>query len=179
MQKRYIVLIIVLIIVCGLVWKISSSYAIFDPGYHGENIVSGDKWGVNIVEVSEIETSSNVVINEGVSTIGTTLGFGVSLFEPGDIMTFDFTVENTSKLDAELYATTLSGLSNLESEVISYEITPLDYANVHENDKDGSIIKSGERQTFRITVKYEENVATDSIHEYNLNLGSTIIYKQK
>lgn len=179
MQKRYIVLIVISVLVCGLIWKISSSYAIFDPGYDGENIVSGDKWGVNIVEVSEIESIGSPVINEEISTIGTTLNFGVSLFAPGDMVTFDFTVKNTGKLDAELYATTLSGLSNLESEVISYEVLPLDYATIHEDKNEGSIIKSGESQMFRITVKYEDNVAITNIKEYNLGLGSTIIYKQK
>lgn len=179
MQKRYIILGVVLVIVCGLIWKISGSYAFFDPGYHGENIVSGDKWGVNIVEVSEIETIGNPIINEKVSTIGTTLNFAVSLFAPGDTVTFDFKIKNTGKLDAELYATTLSGLSNLESEVISYEILPLDYINIHTDDTEGSIIKSGETQSFRITVKYEDNIAINNVKEYNLGLGSTIIYKQK
>lgn len=179
MQKRYIILGAVLVAVCGLVWKLSSSYAIYNPGYDGENIVVGDKWGINIVEVLDMNTKGNLVINEKVSTIGTTLNFSVSLFEPGDEVSFDFVVENLGKLDGELYATTLSGLSNLESEVISYEIIPLDYIGIHEDDNDGSIIKSGERQSFRITVKYEENVAIDNIKEYNLSLGSTIIYKQK
>ena len=169
MQKRYIILGVVLVIVCGLIWKISGSYAFFDPGYHGENIVSGDKWGVNIVEVSEIETIGNPI----------TLNFAVSLFAPGDTVTFDFKIKNTGKLDAELYATTLSGLSNLESEVISYEILPLDYINIHTDDTEGSIIKSGETQSFRITVKYEDNIAINNVKEYNLGLGSTIIYKQK
>ena len=179
MQKRYIVLIIISILVCGLIWRISSSYAYFSPGYLGENIISGDKWGVNIIEVSPIETTGNPIINEKISTIGTTLNFGVSLFEPGDTVSFDFTIKNTGKLDAELYATTLAGLSNLESEVISYEILPLDYVNIHEDENDGSIIKSGESQMFRITVKYEDNVAISNIKEYNLGLGATIIYKQK
>lgn len=179
MQKRYIVLIIISILVCGLIWRISSSYAYFNPGYHGENIVSGDKWGINIVDVSEIETNGNPIINEDISTIGTTLNIGVSLFEPGDKVSFDITIKNTGKLDAELYATTLSGLSSLESEVISYEILPLDYANIHEDKNEGSIIKSGESQMFRITIEYEDNVALSNIREYNLGLGSTIIYKQK
>lgn len=179
MQKRYIVLIIISILVCGLVWKISSSYAFFNHGYDGKNIVSGDKWGVNIVEVSEIETIGSPVINEKVSTIGTTLNFGISLFEPGDSVSFDITVKNTGKLDAELYAITLTGLSNLESEVISYEVLPLDYINIHDDKSEGSIIKSGENQMFRITVKYDDNVSLTNVKEYNVGLGTTIIYKQK
>lgn len=179
MQKRYIVLIIISIIVCGLVWKISSSYAYFDTGYHGKNIVSGDKWGVNIVEVSDIETSGNPIINEQVSTIGTTFNFGVSLFEPGDSVTFNLTIENIGKLDAELYAITLAGLSMLQGEVISYEVLPLDYITIHEDEVDGSIIKKGEKQMFKVTVKYEDNVAINNQKEYNLGLGSTIVYRQK
>lgn len=179
MHKRYIVLIIVSVIVCLLVWKISSSYGLFNQGFTGENIVSGDKWSVNIIEVGEIETTGGAIIDKEVSTIGTTLSFGVSLFEVGDAISFDFTVENTGKLDAELYATTLAGLSSLESEVITYEIIPLDYVVIHEDEKEGSIIKNGERQSFRITVKYDENVSLNDNREYNLGLGSTIIYKQK
>ena len=179
MQKRYIVLTFVIIIVCVLIWKLSTSFAMYNQGYEGKNIVAGDKWGVKIVEVGEIKSNGNAIIDKEVSTIGTTLNFGVSLFKPGDSISFDFTIKNLGKLDAELYATTLNGLSQLESEVISYEILPLEYATIHENEKDGSIIKNNESQSFKITVKYEDNVANNNTKEYNLNLGSTIIYKQR
>ena len=169
----------VIVIVCVLIWKLSTSYAMYNPGYEGKNIVAGDKWGVNIVEVGEIKSNGNVIIDKEVSTIGTTLNFGVSLFSPGDEVSFEFKVQNLGKLDAELYATTLNGLSQLESEVISYEILPLEYAIIHEDEREGSIIKNNESQSFKITVRYEDNVSNSNNKEYNLNLGSTIIYKQR
>jgi len=178
MQKRYVLLIFVLVLVCVLIWKLSSSYAIFEQGYEGKNIVSGDKWGVNIVSISDIETVGSVIIDEQVSSIGTTLNFGVSLFEPGDEFSFVFTVKNTGKMDAELYATTLVGLSSLDREVISYEILPLDYILVHDDNNDGSVIKKDEVHKFKITVRYEDNVSINNVREYNLGLGSSIIYKQ-
>ena len=178
MQKRHIIVFIVFIVVSLLVWKLSSSYAIYNPGYDGKNIIVGDKWGVNIVEIGEVKTTGKAILTDEISTIGTTLNFGVSLFEKGDTLTFDFTVKNLGKLDAELYATTITGLSRLDSEVISYDILPLEYANIHEDEKEGSIIRKDESQSFRITIKYENNVATNNKVEYNLGLGSTIIYKQ-
>ena len=74
---------------------------------------------------------------------------------------------------------TLSGLSQSDGDVISYTIKPLDYILLHEDSKDGSIIKSGEKQMFNIVVEYEKNVSVQNKQEYNLSLGSTIIYKQK
>lgn len=179
MRKRYIFVIIVVVLVGVLIWKLSDSYAYFDKGYTGNNIISGDKWGVNIISVGDVDTKGKAILTKEVSTIGTTLNFDVALFEVGDEVTFDFKVENTSNLPAELYSSTLSGLSNIDSEVISYSIMPLDYVVEHSETDDGSIIKKGESQSFRITVSYDENVAKENKQEYNLSLGSTIIYKQK
>ena len=162
-----------------LIWRLSSSYAAVDIGYSGRNIISGDKWGVNIIEVGKVNTEGEAILTKDVSTIGTTLNFDVSLFKPGDKVSFDITVSNTSTLPAELYALTLSGLSSIDSEVINYRILPVDSSIIHEDNTTGSIIKSGEKQTFNIEVLYSDNVSKDEDKEYNLSLGSTIIYKQK
>lgn len=176
-SKRYIVLGFIFIIVMVLIWKVSTSYAYMNPGYTGQNIVSGDKWGINITEVGEIEEIGDAKLLHEVSTIGTTLNFNVILFHPGDKISFDVTVENTSTLKAELYALALSGLSSSFGENISYSIMPIDSSIVHTSDVDGSIIKSGDKQVFRVMVTYDEN--SNDNEEYQLNLGSTIIYKQK
>ena len=178
-QKRYIFVVLIVIMVCLLIWKFSTSYALMDIGFSGNNIISGDKWGVNIIEVSEVEKIGDAELIGDISTIGTTLNFNAILRKKGDKIVFNITIENTSKLDAELYALTLSGLSNEAGENISYTILPLDYTIIHSDNKDGSIIKSGEKQMFNITVSYDENVSINNNTEYNLNLGSTIIYKQK
>ena len=178
-QKRYIILGLIVVITGILIWHLSSSFASVDIGYEGRNIISCDKWGVNIIDVSEVRTTGSAILTKEVSTIGTTLNFDVSLFKPNDSVSFDITVSNTSTLKAELYALTLSGLSNIDSEVISYTILPIDSSLIHEEKKDGSIIKSGEKQMFNITVSYDENVSLQNDKEYSLSLGSTIIYKQK
>ena len=178
-QKRHILLIIVIVLTAVLIWKLNSSYALVDMGYSGRNIISGDKWGINIVEVGKEVVEGDAILTKEVSTIGTTLNFDVSLFKPGDKVSFDVTVGNTSTLPAELYALTLSGISSIDSEVIDYTILPIDSSIVHEDNRDGSIIKSGEKQMFNITVSYSDNVSKEENKEYNLSLGSTIIYKQK
>ena len=178
-RKRHIILILVIMITGVLIWRLSSSYAAVDIGYSGRNIISGDKWGVNIIEVGKVNTEGEAILTKDVSTIGTTLNFDVSLFKPGDKVSFDITVSNTSTLPAELYALTLSGLSSIDSEVINYRILPVDSSIIHEDNTTGSIIKSGEKQTFNIEVLYSDNVSKDEDKEYNLSLGSTIIYKQK
>ena len=176
-NKRYIYLIIIILLAGILIWRISSSQASFDQGYTGQNIISGDKWGINIVKVGEVEKSGNAELVGEVSTIGTTLNFSAVLFKPGDKISFNIEVKNTSILSAELYALTLTGLNDIDSENITYTILPIDGSVIHSNTTDGSIIKSGVRQTFKITVEYDE-IANNS-GEYHLNLGSTIIYKQK
>ena len=176
-EKRYFILIIMIVFVAFLVWKVSTSFALVDIGYSGRNIVTGDKWGVNITDVGEATKVNNAVLTSDVSTIGTTLNFNARLFKPGDKISFDITISNTGSLDAELYALTLQGLSEEDSEVITYTILPIDSSYVHEDNKDGSIIKKGEKQKFNITVSYDDG--KENGKEYNLSLGSTIVYKQK
>lgn len=175
-QKRYIILGMVMVAVIALLWKIGPSFAFMDQGYHGNNVISGDKWGVNITEISNIEKTGDAVLIGEISTIGTTLNFNTTLFHPGDKISFDITISNTSLLKAELYALTLTGLSNIDSEYITYTILPIDSSLLHTDTQSGSIIKSGEKQMFNITVKYDTNAKVDK--EVNLGLGSTVIYKQ-
>ena len=178
-QKRHILLIVVIVITGILIWKLNTSYSSVDIGYTGKNIISGNQWGVNIVEVGKVNIEGEAILTKDVSTIGTTLNFDVSLFKPGDKVSFDITVSNTSTLPAELYALTLSGLSSIDSEIIDYRILPIDSSIIHEESTTGSIIKSGEKQMFNITVSYNEKVSVMENREINLSLGSTIIYKQK
>ena len=178
-QKRYIILILLIFITGILIWQLNSSYASVDIGYSGKNIISGDKWGINIIDVEKEEITGDAILIDKVSTIGTTLNFSVLLTKPGDSVSFNITIQNTSNLPAELYALTLSGLSNLDSENITYTILPIDSSIIHEDNNEGSIIKSGEKQMFNIKVNYDNTISGKNIKEYNLSLGSTIIYKQK
>lgn len=179
MQKRYIIVLIVLIGVCLLVWRLSDSYAIDGSSYEGNNIVTGNEWGVNIINVSEVNVSGKAVVTNEVRTIGTSFEFDALLYAPGDKISFDILIKNTAKLDAELYAITLLGLSQQASEVINYNIEPLDYLVVNDKEQEGSIIKNDEEHNFRVTLEYKDSISSESAKEYNLNLGSTIIYRQK
>ena len=176
-QKRYVFLTIIVLLVVILIWRLSSSFASVDQGYTGKNIVSGDKWGVNIVKVGEVEKNGKAELVGDVSTIGTTLNFSAVLFNPGDKINFDIEVKNTSVLNAELYALTLTGLNDIDSENITYTILPIDDSIIHDKNNDGSILKSGATEKFNITVAYDD--IANSSGEYHLSLGSTIIYKQK
>ena len=177
-QKRYIIFMTILVVIGIIIWKVvSTSFASVDQGYTGKNIISGDKWGINITNVGEVIKNGNAELVGDVSTIGTTLNFYAVLFKPGDKISFDIEVENTSVLSAELYALTLTGLNDIDSENITYTILPVDGSMLHSDTESGSIIKSGEKQNFNITVMYDE-IARNS-GEYHLSLGSTIIYKQK
>ena len=176
-QKRYILLTVIAVIVGVLVWRISSSYAKMDQGYSGKNIISGDKWGINITKIDNIEKTGEAVLVNDVSTIGTTLNFQAVLFKPGDKISFDIEVSNTSTLPGELYALTLTGLNDIDNEDINYTILPIDSSIIHDDNTVGSIINSGEKQKFNITLEYDLMSTSDT--ERHLNLGSTIIYKQK
>ena len=177
MQKRYIFVGIVMVLVAVLVWQLSSSYASVTQGYTGKNIISGDKWGINITNVSDIEKTGDAQVSKEVSTIGTTLNFSAVLFKPGDKISFNIDVENTSVLDAELYAYSLSGVNIIDSEYITYAILPIDGSIYHTDTTNGSIMKSGNKQSFNVTVSYDDIPNSDG--ERQLDLGLTLIYKQK
>lgn len=176
--KRYTLVIVIIMIVGVLAWRLlSTSYAKMDQGYTGKNVISGDKWGINITDISNIEKTGDAVLVGDVSTISSTLNFQAVLFKPGDKISFDVEVSNTSTLPAELYALTLTGLNDIDGEDINYTILPIDGSVIHSNDTVGSVIKSGEKQKFNITLEYD-SMSTSNV-ERHLNLGSTIIYKQK
>ena len=177
-QKRYVLVGVIFVIVGVLIWRLlSTSYAKMDQGYTGKNIISGDKWGINITKIDNIEKSGEAILVDDVSTIGTTLNFSVVLFKPGDKISFNVEVSNTSILDGELYALTLTGLNDIDSEDINYTILPIDGSIIHDSNNVGSVLKSGNKQFFNITLEYDST--TTNIVEKHLNLGSTIIYKQK
>lgn len=179
MHKRYILVIIVILIVSFLIWKISGTYALYNQGYTGNNIVSGDNWSLNIVNISEPVLANNASLTSEISSIGTTLNFEVMLPNPDSSLSFDFEIENMGKLDAELNALTLTGLSMFDSEYINYEIIPVDYLTVKTDELNGSILKNKEKHRFQIKVSYQENVNENNIKETTLNLGSTVIYSEK
>ena len=177
-QKRYILVGVIIMLVGILTWRLlSTSYAKMDQGYTGKNIISGDKWGINITKIDNIEIDGEAKLVGDVSTIASTLNFYAVLFKPGDKISFNVEVSNTSNLPAELYALTLTGLNDIDGEDINYTILPIDGSIIHDNDNSGSIIKSGEKQVFNIVLEYDSN-STNAI-ERHLSLGSTIIYKQK
>lgn len=183
MKKKYAYGII-LLIVCGLVvWKLSSSFAYTDPdlGYTGSAIISGTDWGVNITEIDEPEVEGNAVIKGSIDKEGSTFSdFNCVLYNPGDKVSFNITVTNTSKLEAELYSIKKMGLSPEQAELITYSITPIDVnLMLHTDSQDGSKIKTNESQNFRVEVVYNDNIANGVYQEFNLNLGGTFIYKQK
>ena len=176
-QRKHVLFLIILVLTGVLVWQLSSSFASVDQGYSGNNIISGDKWGINITKIDNIEKTGSAELVGDVSTIGTTLNFKAVLFKPKDKIGFNVEVTNTSVLDAELYALTLTGLNDIDSENVTYAIMPIDGSIIHDNKNSGSIIRSGEKQRFNITLVYDDVI--NSNNEYHLSLGSTIIYKQK
>lgn len=178
-QKRYVLLAIIVIFSAFLIWRVSTSYASVDIGYTGNNIVSGDKWGINITDISDVVSKGEGLIVGDVSSIGTTIDFNVFLVKPGDEVSFDITLENTSTLSGELYAIALSGLSNIDSEYVTYTVSPIDSSLIHTDENDGSIIRSNDKQVFHVSVSLDENNNSHNNKEYQLNLGATIIYKQK
>ena len=179
MHKRYILVILVILIVSFLIWKISGTYALYNQGYTGNNIVNGDNWSLNIVNISEPVLENDALLINEISSISTTLNFEVMLPNPDSSLSFDFEIENMGKLDAELNALTLTGLSMFDSEYINYEIIPVDYLSVKTDESEGSVLKNMEKHRFQIKVSYQENVNENNIKETTLNLGSTIIYSEK
>ena len=66
-EKRYILVVVVAVLVGVLIWQLSSSYATVTQGYSGKNIISGDKWGINITKVGEIQKEVNAEVKGDIS----------------------------------------------------------------------------------------------------------------
>lgn len=176
MQKRYIVVAIVCIIVMVLVFKISGTYAIYSEGYEGKNIVDNN---LNIIEYSNITLEGDASFVKDISSIGTTISFECLLPNPKSKISFEFKVKNMSKRDAELYAVTKNGLSSYFSEFVNFEVIPVDYLSLKNGKEFGSILKKNKEHTFRVIVSYQDNVVNLDTNNTMLNLSSTIIYGEK
>jgi hypothetical protein len=175
MTKRNILLIIIAFAVLILIYQLSDSFA-YTEGYSGNNIITGRDWGINITDIEEANIVGEATLLKDISSIATTMNINVLLRKPGDEISFNFTITNTSKLNGELYAITQQGLNNIDSEYINYTVIPVDYVELHTDDKEGSLIKRGDKQTFKVTIKYLD---VPNPKDVNLSLGTTIIYKQK
>lgn len=175
-HKRYIIVGIVLVVVCVLVYKLSTSYAL--KNNDNNQILTGDDWSLNITSISTPKLTGDAQVTTDLNSIGNNINFSVKLPKKSSSISYDVVVKNMGKLDAELFTISLFGLTELQKEYINYTVTPVDYIVMKSPTKNGSILKNGQTHKFNVSISYQSNVTDKNIIKDELSLGLNIIYSQ-
>ena len=175
-RKRYIIVGIVLVVVCVLVYKLSTSYAL--KNNDNNQILTGDDWSLNITSISTPKLTGDAQVTTDLNSIGNNINFSVKLPKKSSSISYDVVVKNMGKLDAELFTISLFGLTELQKEYINYTVTPVDYIVMKSPTQNGSILKNGQTHKFNVSISYQSNVTDKNIIKDELSLGLNIIYSQ-
>lgn len=175
-RKRYIIVGIVLVVVCVLVYKLSTSYAL--KNNDNNQILTGDDWSLNITSISTPKLTGDAQVTTDLNSIGNNINFNVKLPKKSSSISYDVVVKNMGKLDAELFTISLFGLTELQKEYINYTVTPVDYIVMKSPTQNGSILKNGQTHKFNVSISYQSNVTDKNIIKDELSLGLNIIYSQ-
>ncbi len=175
-HKRYIIVGVVLVVVCVLVYKLSTSYAL--KNNDNNQILTGDDWSLNITSISTPKLTGDAQVTTDLNSIGNNINFSVKLPKKSSSISYDVVVKNMGKLDAELFTISLFGLTELQKEYINYTVTPVDYIVMKSPTQNGSILKNGQTHKFNVSISYQSNVTDKNIIKDELSLGLNIIYSQ-
>lgn len=175
-HKRYIIVGVVLVVVCVLVYKLSTSYALRNND--NNQILTGDDWSLNITSISTPKLTGDAQVTTDLNSIGNNINFSVKLPKKSSSISYDVVVKNMGKLDAELFTISLFGLTELQKEYINYTVTPVDYIVMKSPTQNGSILKNGQTHKFNVSISYQSNVTDKNIIKDELSLGLNIIYSQ-
>ena len=142
MKKSKIIAILVLIIISVM----SVAYAIFATqlSINGNAEIVGE-WSVKITGIEVTEVSEGCDPGEPEFT-DTTVNFNAKLEKPGDVITYEITVQNAGTIDAILNDITLTPDEENGSPAIIYS-----------NTEPSKNLNSGDQTTFTITVTYDED----------------------
>lgn len=175
-HKRYIIVGVVLVVVCVLIYKLSTSYAL--KNNDNNQILTGDDWSLNITSISTPKLTGDAQVTTDLNSIGNNINFSVKLPKKSSSISYDVVVKNMGKLDAELFTISLFGLTELQKEYINYTVTPVDYIVMKSPTQNGSILKNGQTHKFNVSISYQSNVTDKNIIKDELSLGLNIIYSQ-
>ena len=148
---------------------------------NGTSRINNPTWNVhfeNIAVTSGSVTGTNVTKTATLDST-TTVGYSITLPEPGDYYEFNVDAKNDGTIDA-MIDTIVSKLNNVEitslPSYLEYSITYSDGKTILENHK----LSSGAKETYKVRIEFKRDIEVSDLPttEQTLNLSFSVNYSQ-
>ena len=139
----------------------------------GTVVKKGNLWNIyftNPSSASIVGTATGGSLNIQASS----LNFQVSLYKPGDKVTYTVDIKNGGTIDAVLNSISLTGLDTAKSNSLNYTVTYSDGSTI----KEGDTLNVGAKKTLKIAVEFDSSATSLPVSDVNLTFGVTLIYEQ-
>ena len=168
-DNKYIILLLVL-------FTVSIGYAALSTTLkiNGTMFLTKNTWNVkwnNIANQKGITPKTGPTIGEDENHNADTLvKFGLDLTTPGDY--FEFTVDavNTGTIDAKVNTINKNGIPDAYKDVIDYKVTYENLAPIKVGDR----LDANTKTTYKVSVKYRDDINKNQIIGENLDLNLTL-----
>ena len=166
---------LIIYVLVGVLMLTTVAYAALSTvlNVSGTVVKKGNLWNIyftNPSSASIVGTATGSSINIQASS----LNFQVSLYKPGDKVTYTVDIKNGGTIDAVLNSISLTGLDTAKSNSLNYTVT---YSN-GSTIKEGDTLNVGASRTIKITVEFDSNATSLPENDVNLTFGVTLIYGQ-
>ena len=139
----------------------------------GTVVKKGNLWNIyftNPSSASVVGTATGSSLNIQASS----LNFQVSLYKPGDKVTYTVDIKNGGTIDAVLNSISLTGLDTASNNNINYTVTYSDGSTIKQDDT----LDVEASRTLKITVEFDSSATSLPVSDVNLTFGVTLIYQQ-
>ena len=139
----------------------------------GTVVKKGNLWNIyftNPSSASIVGTATGGSLNIQASS----LNFQVSLYKPGDKVTYTVDIKNGGTIDAVLNSISLTGLDTASNNNINYTVTYSDGSTIKQDDT----LDVEANKTLKITVEFDSSATSLPVSDVNLTFGVTLIYQQ-
>lgn len=168
-DNKYIILLLVL-------FTVSIGYAALSTTLkiNGTTFLTKNTWNVkwnNIANQKGITPKTEPTIGEDENhNTDTLVTFGLDLTTPGDY--FEFTVDavNTGTIDAKVNTINKNGIPDAYKDVIDYKVTYENLAPIKVGDR----LDSNTKTTYKVSVKYRDDINKNQIIGENIDLNLTL-----
>ena len=166
---------LIIYVLVGVLMLTTVAYAALSTvlNVSGTVVKKGNLWNIyftNPSSASIVGTATGSNINIQASS----LNFQVSLYKPGDKVTYTVDIKNGGTIDAILNSISLTGLDTAKSNSLNYTVT---YSN-GSTIKEGDTLNIGASRTIKITVEFDSSATSIPESDVNLTFGVTLIYGQ-
>ena len=150
--KWQTVTIIVLIALVFSVGIVTFAQPLADNLFNTANKGNSTDWNISFTKAVQRNITGNAKEVKPVSYTATTASFAVELTGTGDSVTYDFTITNNGRLDAEVESIYIVP-TNKEDDVILFQTSNL---------KVGDELLAGERKDIRVTASFNSNFSGET-----------------